>query len=298
MVTTSAPKYADLVQLVLRSASVNALLQSDDDWRELGNIASRTLFWRGGAIYACRGERNEIRLAIELGHATLGSMAHHISGSYAIHLRQKHGIRGAIFEHYRTLPCDSAYLQELVFWLHQRPRDDLHRIWTTEDAYLAPGSAPWVNTERVLTLVRARSPFSAADKHLESEPLSPEALEMFARGIPREHRLDNAPSDPHHATLPHRPSITSIAQMAATFCRVPYEDMLTATRRRTVSKARVITTVLATRNGATVAAAARLFNRTRSTLIEQVEYYRANQPEIFAEAEAALEVVEQREARE
>ena len=65
--------------------------------------------------------------------------------------------------------------------------------------------------------------------------------------------------------------------------------MLTDTRKRSVSKARVIATVLATRNGATAASAARLFNRSRSTLIEQVEHYRATQPEVFAEAESILE---------
>lgn len=64
--------------------------------------------------------------------------------------------------------------------------------------------------------------------------------------------------------------------------------MLGDTRKRTVSKARVIATVLAARNGATAASAARLFNRSRSTLIEQVEYYRATQPGIFAEAETRL----------
>jgi hypothetical protein len=73
--------------------------------------------------------------------------------------------------------------------------------------------------------------------------------------------------------------------------------MLTDTRKRAVSKSRVIATVLATRNGSTAAAAARLFNRSRSTLIEQVEHYRATQPEIFAEAESALEafIAEERE---
>jgi hypothetical protein len=47
--------------------------------------------------------------------------------------------------------------------------------------------------------------------------------------------------------------------------------------------------VLATRNGATAAAAARLFNRSRSTLIEQVEHYRKIQPEWFDQAETLLE---------
>jgi chromosomal replication initiation ATPase DnaA len=86
-----------------------------------------------------------------------------------------------------------------------------------------------------------------------------------------------------------RPGIEAIARLVADAYNVSYEDMLADTRKRAVSKARVIATVLATRNGATAAAAARLFRRSRSTLIEQVDYYRATQPEIFAEAELILE---------
>jgi hypothetical protein len=54
----------------------------------------------------------------------------------------------------------------------------------------------------------------------------------------------------------------------------------------------VITAVLATRNGATAAAAAQLFSRSRSSLFEQVEHYRVQQPQIFAQAEAVLESLE------
>jgi chromosomal replication initiation ATPase DnaA len=97
---------------------------------------------------------------------------------------------------------------------------------------------------------------------------------------------------PEHRNRAQReplPDIETIARAVADYCKVSYEDMLADTRKRSVSRARVIATVLATRNGATAAAAARLFNRSRSTLIEQVEHYRATQPEIFAAAESSLE---------
>jgi len=42
---------------------------------------------------------------------------------------------------------------------------------------------------------------------------------------------------------------------------------------------------------ALAASAARLFNRSRSTLIEQAEHYRATQPTIFAEAEVQLKAL-------
>jgi hypothetical protein len=287
MGSSPAPKFAgELAQLILRAAGANALMQSDQDWRELGIIAARMLFWRGGAIYACRCDCSEIRFAVQVAHASLGSMAHHISGAYAIYLRRKLKQSGAIFKHYSALSCDPDYLDQLVFWLHRQPQEEHDRIWTTEDAYLTLGSLPWVTTG---------SPFPAAYLQGKSEPISPEAIKMFSRGLRRPRFLDDTqrllsePIDPQHATLAHRPSITSIAHLAAELCKVTYDEMLTSTRKHAMNKARVITAVLATRNGATAAAAARLLNRSRSSLIEQVEYYRVHQPQIFAQAEAVLE---------
>jgi hypothetical protein len=292
MGSSPAPKFAgELVQLVLRAAGANALMQSDHDWRELGIIAARMLFWRGGAIYACRCESNEIRFALRADHASLGSMAHHISGAYAIYLRRKLQDSGAIFKHYLALPCDPGYLEQLVIWLHRQPEQEHDRIWTTEDAYLTLGSLPWVTTG---------SPFPAAYLQRKSEPISPEAIKMFSR-LRRQRSPDaterpsSEPIDPQHATLAHRPSITTIAHIAAELCTVTYDDMLTTTRKRAVNKARVIAAVLATRNGAPAAAAAELFNRSRSSLFEQVEYYRVHQPQIFAQAEAVLESLERRD---
>jgi hypothetical protein len=300
---TPATLYAEtLAQLVLRAHHTNELVQTDDDWQALGQITARMLFWCGGAIYACRCEGNEIRFAIQVAHAPLGAMAHHISGAYAIHLRQTRGLRGSIFKHYAAIPLqDDFYLDDLVLWLH---RPVAHtRIWTADDAYLTPKSLPWIDTNRVLSALSSRAPGPAAYRRRKSEPISPEVIEDFTRRRQRGRRVD-PPDDPiaetrthDHGTQSARPSIEAIARVVAGVCNVSYEDMLTDTRKRAVSKSRVIATVLATRNGATAAAAARLFNRSRSTLIEQVEHYRATQPEIFAEAESALEafIAEERE---
>jgi hypothetical protein len=300
---TPATLYAEtLAQLVLRAHHTNELVQTDDDWRALGQITARMLFWCGGAIYACRCEGNEIRFAIRVAHAPLGAMAHHISGAYAIHLRQTRGLRGSIFKHYAAIPLqDDFYLDDLVLWLH---RPVAHtRIWTADDAYLTPKSLPWIDTNRVLSALSSRAPGPAAYRRRKSEPISPEVIEDFTRRRQRGRRVD-PPDDPiaetrthDHGTQSARPGIEAIARVVAGVCNVSYEDMLTDTRKRAVSRSRVIATVLATRNGATAAAAARLFNRSRSTLIEQVEHYRATQPEIFAEAESALEafIAEERE---
>ncbi|MDP9009982.1 MAG: hypothetical protein M3N91_14965 [Pseudomonadota bacterium] len=295
MGSTPATPFAEtLVQLVLRAHHADELVQTDDDWRALGHIAARMLFWCGGAIYACRCEGNEIRFALQVAHAPVGSMAHHISGAYAIHLRRTRDLVGSIFKHYTVVPLqDDIFLDDLVLWLH-RPVTST-RIWTADDAYLTPNSLPWINTDRVLNALSVGAPGPATYRRRKFEAISPQVIELFTRRPQRARRAD-WPDDPtaetraaDHGTRPARPSIEAIARLVAGICKVSYGDMLTHTRKRAVSKSRVIATVLATRNGATAAAAARLFNRSRSTLIEQVEHYRATQPEIFAEAESILE---------
>jgi hypothetical protein len=290
-----------LVQLVLRAHHTDELVQTDGDWRALGQIAARMLFWCGGAIYACRCEGSEIRFAVRVAHAPLGAMAHHISGAYAIHLRQMRGIGGSIFKPYAAIRLeDDTYLDELVLWLH-RPVSR-SRIWTGEDAYLTPKSLPWIDTGRILSALSIGAPGPATYRRRKSEPISPQAIEIFTRRPQRTRRatlsddlLAETPTA-DHGTQTARPGIEAIARVVAGICKVSYGDMLTDTRKRVVTKSRVIATVLAARNGATAAAAARLFNRSRSTLIEQVEHYRTTQPEIFAEADAILEafIAEQR----
>jgi hypothetical protein len=294
---TPAPQPAEtLVQLVLRAHHIDELVQNERDWCALGAIAARMLFWCGGAIYACRCEANEMRFALQVVHASLGTIAHQIAGAYATRLRTTRHLSGAVFRHYAVVPLrDAVFLDELVFWLH-RPAEptaalsgaktaDAPHLWTAESAYLLPHSLPWINTHRVLTSLSVGAPGPATYRRRKSEPIPPSVLEYFTRrpkrALPEQHRA-RAQREP-------RPDIQMIARTVAAYCKVSYEDMLGDTRKRSVSRARVIAAVLATRNGATAAAAARLFNRSRSTLIEQVEHYRATQPEIFAEAEFRLE---------
>jgi len=295
-----------LVQLVLRARQRDALVQTEEDWRALGLIAARMLFWCGGAIYACRCEGNEMRFALQVLHASLGTIAHQIAGAYATRLRKTRRLSGVLFRHYTAIPLgNAAFLDDLVFWLHRSEEPAIAasavtsstftRVWTADSAYFVRNSLPWINTDRVLSSLSVGAPNPATYRRRKLEDISPRVIEAFIRRPPRAHRLKaladfaaaELVADP--ATQTPRPSIERIARTVAGYCKVSYDDMLTDSRKRAVSKARVLATVLATRNGATAAAAARLFNRSRSTLIEQAEHYRATQPEIFAEAESLLE---------
>ena len=284
-----------LAQLLLRGQHQDALIQTDEDWHELGLIAARMLFWCGGAIYACRCEGNEIRFALQVVHASFGTIAHQIAGAYATHLRKTRHSSGAVFKHYVIIPLpDDVFLDDLVFWLHRSstpaiaPGNDksaaITQIWTAESAYLSPRALPWVNTVRVLAALSVGAPGPATYRRRKSEPISAQILEYFTRR-PKRALPQTIRNSVRRAS---RTDIQTIARAVADYCKVSYEDMLAGTRKRSVSRARVIAAVLAARNGATAAAVARLFNRSRSTLIEQVEHYRATQPGVFAAAESSL----------
>jgi hypothetical protein len=286
-----------LVQLVLR-ARQEVLVQTTEDWRSLALIAARMLFWYGGAIYACRCEGREMRFALQVVHAALGAIAHQIAGAYATHLRKTRGLSGSLFKHYIVVPLsDEIFLDDLVFWLHRSPSSvspqpmpklgSNTQVWTADGAYLVPNSMPWINSDRVLNSLSVGAPGPATYRRRKLEPISPQVLEFFTRR-PKDAR---AKQFVNHAKRAPRARIETIARTVAEYCKVPFEEMLKGTRKRSVSRARAIAAVLATRNGATAASAARLFHRSRSTLIEQVEHYRATQPGIFAEAEDRLEAL-------
>lgn len=285
---TPAPQSAEtLVQLVLRAYRDDPLIQTEGDWGALGSIAARTLFWCGGAIYACRCEGNQMRFALQVQYAPLGTYAHQIAGLYAIHLRRTREISGRIFRHYSAIPTDEVFLDDLVLWLHRSENIKSTRVWTADSAYLKPNSLPWISTDRVLSELSIGAPGPATYRRRRSEAISPQSIERFTRRAPA--RLARAEADVRSVADAARPSLETISRLVAKYCQVSYQDMLTDTRKRALSKARVIATVLATRNGATAASAARWFNRSRSALIEQVEHYRLTQPDMFEEAESRLE---------
>jgi hypothetical protein len=242
-----------VTQLILRGRRPQTLVETEQDWLALGAMAERMLFWCGGSILAVRCEHNEIRFALQLGRASVGAMAHHLSATYGTRMRRERGWRGATFRRYRIIPWDDDDLDILVRWLH-RPAGALENIFTARAAFLTPPALSWINTQPVVRSLGG----------------------------------DASPADSTRFTL------SAIVRAVADHCGVALEDMRSETRKRAVAKAKVIATVLAARNGATVAAAGRYFNRNRSTLIEQAERYRLSQPELFTKAEIAVEAALER----
>jgi hypothetical protein len=244
-----------VTQLILRGSRPQTLVETEEDWHALGAIAERMLFWCGGSILGARCERNEIRFALQLGRASVGAMAHHLSAAYGTRMRRERGWRGATFRPYRVIPLDDDDLDDLMRWLH-RPAETKEPVFTAAAAYLTPLALSWIN------------------------PLPVRPQQRTA--------LDISPGESPRFTL------DAIVRAVADHCGVALEDMRSESRKRAVAKAKIIATVLAARNGATVAAAARYFNRNRSTLIEQAERYRLSQPELFTKAETALEAALER----
>jgi hypothetical protein len=284
----------DVIHLHLRGRRPHALVQDQEDWHALSAIAERMLFWCGGSIHGCRCQGNEMRFAIQMGRASPGAMAHHIAGAYASHLRRRRGWSGSIFHHYIALPVDGdLFLDDLVIWLHRPPESAF--CWTADSAYLIANSKSlsWITTERVLAAMSPGGAGRSAYCRRKAQPLAPESIAAVTGRTARrpEQLVDDvsASNTSTHRKAPERSTVEEIAQFIADSSHISYQDMRSASRRRPVSRAKVVATVLSTRKGASVAAVARLFGCSRSTLIEMAERYRESHPQLFADSERALE---------
>jgi hypothetical protein len=278
---------AALIHLVLRGRGDRVLVQDERDWRALGAAADRMLFWCGGAIHGCRCESNELHFAIGLAQAPIAQVVRHLSGGYAGHLRRRYGWAGGIFRRYLAIPVDAElYCDDLVVWLH-RPRNSdrvvdaaANPCWTADAAYRKPGVLPWVSTKLMLEALGGSG--IAEYRRRMMQPVAPQVIALFKRpSRSRRHGAVNV--SPLSRVDVHR-----IVSMVAAGSGFSYEDMFSGSRRRSLTKANAVATVLSVRHGASAAAMARLFRRSRSTLSELVEHYRQTQPHLYVDAETAL----------
>jgi hypothetical protein len=296
------PLPPEIIHLYLRGRHPQALVQDEEDWHALSAIAQRMLFWCSGSIHGCRCEGSEMRFAVEMARASAGAAAHHISGAYAIHLRRRRGWIGSIFHHYVAIPIDAElFLDELVLWLHRPPESTaangarLDACWTADSAYRIPKSLTWITTERVLAALSPGGAGRSAYIRWKAQPIAPEITALLTGRTAQRSRLASNEEPAGRRKVRERSNIEEIAQFVAEYSRLSYEDLCSASRKRAVSKAKVIAAVLCSRNGASVAAVARLFGRSRSTLIERAERYRETQPQLFIHAERALDAFRERE---
>jgi len=238
-----------------------------------------------------------MRFAAELGQVPVGAMARHISGAYALHLRRRRGWIGGIFNHYAAIPVDAdLFLDDLVIWLHRPPEATppasnlTTPCWTADSAYRVPHSLPWIAIERVLKALSPGGAGRSAYLRRRNQPLTPKIVALLtAHPAPRRQSPPDERGRTAARAIARKPlDIEEIARFVADYSRISYEDMRSPTRRRVVTRAKVVTAVLAARHGASVAAVARLFGRSRSTLSERAKCYRETQPQLFAQAECAL----------
>jgi hypothetical protein len=139
---------------------------------------------------------------------------------------------------------------------------------------------------------------------LKTQPIAPEITATLTGRSALIGHTARRPRQALHDVLSRRasrrredpaPSIETIARFVADYCHLSYEDLGSASRKRTVSRAKAVAAVLCSRNGASVATVARLFGRSRSTLIERAERYHKTLPHLFAQAERALDAHLERE---
>jgi hypothetical protein len=284
-----------LFHLILPGRRPDSLVQDEEDWRVLGTVARRMLWWCGGSIHGCRCDGNRMHFALQVSRAQVGAMSQRISIAYAQHLRRRRDWGGRIFAPYVAIPVDAAlYLSDLVLWLHgpwragDQALTQRSRYWTGDDAYRTPGALAWITTTRVLSEFGRFTAGVQVYRRRQAQGVDPVIVAMLNRRPPERSKPRPKMIGGLAAAQSAEQMIQEIARLVAGHRNVSYEDMYSKSRQRDVSKAKSITAVLAVRNGVSLAAVARLFHRDASTLIEEAEHYRETESHLFDEAEKAI----------
>jgi hypothetical protein len=243
---------AAFLHLTLRGHPGRVLVQEEGDWQELAAVAERMLFWCGGAIHGCRCEGDELHFAIELARAPLAQVVRHLSGGYAGYLRRRHAWTGGIFRHYRAVPVDvELYWDDLVVWLHQaRPcNGPTTPCWTADAAYRQPGALPWISTGLVLESLGGTGVVEY--RRRLRQPIGLQVVGLLTRSSRESRRGAVSVSGPNSV------DVERIVGLVAAASGHSYEEMCSASRRRSLARAKAVATVLSVRCGASAATMAR-----------------------------------------
>jgi len=294
-------RYGSLFHVIFRGVHPDTLVENDEDWKALGRIVERMLWWCGGLIHACRCEGNEMHFALQAARAPVGAMCRRIATGFALHVRGRRALPGRIFAPYVAIPVDGAlYLDDLVVWLHrpcERRRSGgsgTASCHTGDAAYLDPRALTWINTKAVLDVFGRGEAAVQIYRKRRIQGVDPDIVILLnrpapsARGVFAGRALESR-GERMPRPLPNEDWIRKLAHRVADHLGVSYETLCSRSLRREVTRARVLVAVLAVRSGASVAAAARVLGGLdRSTLIAEAEPYRLREPQLFEHAEVVI----------
>jgi hypothetical protein len=229
---------------------------------------------------------NHVHLAVEQGSASLSAFMHALQSSYTQGFNRRHERVGHLFQgRYKSfLVASDRYFLALVRYIHENPvsagmvREAASYPWSSDRFFRIGVGPPWLDLDRALALL-APSRREAMRKYRElmadrghSTPAY-DTLVAYEGLIKGDERF--AKEALRQIPLPPRRSRTWTAEavaraVAASGC-LTLDDLTGLTRRRDVSRLRMLSAYLAReRLGIPIAESARLFLRNDSTLAHGV----------------------------
>jgi REP element-mobilizing transposase RayT len=290
--------------LIARGNERREVFRDDVDREDyLERIASYRLRF-GFRLYAYCLMPNHVHLAVEQGSASLSAFMHALQSSYTQRFNRRHGRVGHLFQgRYKSFLVDSdRYFLALVRYIHENPvkagivRAPRSYPWSS-DLFFRTGIGPaWLDLDRALALLapsRREAMRTYRDLMADRGRITPAYDTLVTHEGSIKGDEDFAKEALRQVSLPPRRSRSwtaeAVARVVAASSGLTLEDLKGATRRRDVSRLRLLSAYLGReRLGIPIAELARLFLRDDSGLAHGVRCLKeriAREPELKQQIE-------------
>ena len=229
---------------------------------------------------------NHVHLVLQAGAAPLSAAMQNLAFRYTRHVNRRERRIGHLFQgRYKAILVDAdSYLLQLVRYVHLNPvRAGLCEApqawrWSGHRAYLGRAAAPWLTTDRVLSLLAPREDDArAAYRAFVADGMDEGRRPEFHAGNGGGGRLlgDDAFVERAMEEAGERPdsppSLDAIVAAVAAECGIVAADLAARSRGRRLSEARGLTGVIARETGAaSLTEVARRFARDQSNISRAV----------------------------
>lgn len=278
----------------LRVNGDGPLFPGSGDQREFESLVARALRRSGAELHTYAWLPASANFLIQVDNVPLGRIVQGIAGPYAKIVNQRLGQRGHRFEHPHgaILVQAGSDILKVVAHIHRMALESEQdsaaamRAVSSHSAYLGERIIPWLTTEFVHELLRARgsTPRAGYRKLIrDDEPTFLAVSAKDGRGT-RMHGVNETPFVRwlNERAQPPRTSLPELTDAIASRLGVDANELRSISRRRELSFARAVTAWYATNGSiATLTDVARHFDRDPSTLSVGVTRYVKEKPEFF-----------------
>jgi putative transposase len=283
--------------IILHSNEGREIFLEPADYMAFTKLVERCARRCRAHIHAFCWTPHEVHFAVQVSTEPLGRLVQRIAGQHARYINRKLGQHGHVFQqcYWAALFERVVDLLEVVCHVYLMPMraglatDLVEYPWSSHRTYLGFAKISWVTTGTVFRMLESPGRYRrAAYREYVQEEVVRRAAQLAERTEPVDARAEDAAFLARLAPR-RRPQcnpvlLSRIIDSVATKLAVPREDMLSPSRRRSLTLSRALVAWHATRNDvATLTQVAHCFHRNPSTLCVGVERYRRVRRDLFEE---------------